>query len=78
MQSEVDKGWTEKQVNRMQSVCKRNSYETEVKPVEMGCSLTAQSVVLCSVFSEHILLKRKPHGGLEFCDQIQSISRNSG
>lgn len=34
--------------------------------------LTAQFVVLCSVFSEHILLKRKLHGGLEFCDQINT------
>lgn len=78
MQSEVDKGWTEKQVSRIQSVCKRNRYKTAVKPGRRAAPLTAQFVVLGSVFSEHILLKRKLHGGLELCDQIQSISRNSG
>lgn len=40
--------------------------------------LTAQFAVLCSVFTEHILLKRKLHGGLEFSDQKQSIPRKSG
>ena len=78
MQSEVDKGWSEKQVTRIQSVCKRDRSETEVKPVETGCPLTAQFAVLRRVFTEHILLKRKRHGGLEFCDQKQSISRKSG